>query len=96
VPRIEEILSLSSEPKNPSLTIYLKEDDETQKDKAQSIMYMIEHTKLVEVVKSIEICFDPDDLNTLISEDKDTIQQYRAFESMVASCAEINTYGNGC
>ena len=90
VPRIEEILSLSSEPKNPSLTIYLKEEDETQKDKAQSIMYMIEHTKLVEVVKSIEICFDPDDLNTLIAEDKDTIQQYRAFESMVANCAEIN------
>jgi len=90
VPRIEEILSLSSEPKNPSLTIYLKEEDETQKDKAQSIMYMIEHTKLVEVVKSIEICFDPDDLNTLISDDKDTIQQYKAFESMVASCAEIN------
>ena len=90
VPRIEEILSLSSEPKNPSLTIYLKEEEETQKEKAQTIMYMIEHTKLVEIVKSIEICFDPDDLNTLISEDKDTIQQYRAFESMVASCAEIN------
>jgi len=90
VPRIEEILSLSSEPKNPSLTIYLKEEDETQKDKAQSIMYMIEHTKLVELVKSIEICFDPDDLNTMIAEDKDTIQQYRAFENMVASCAEVN------
>jgi len=90
VPRIEEILSLSSEPKNPSLTIYLKEDDETQKDKAHSIMYMIEHTKLKEIVKSIEICFDPDDLNTLISEDKDTIEQYKAFESMVASCAEVN------
>jgi DNA-directed RNA polymerase beta' subunit len=90
VPRIEEILSLSSEPKNPSLTIYLKEEEETQKEKAQTIMYMIEHTKLVEIVKSIEICFDPDDLNTLISEDKDTIQQYRAFESMVASCAEVN------
>jgi len=90
VPRIEEILSLSSEPKNPSLTIYLKEEEETQKEKAQTIMYMIEHTKLIEIVKSIEICFDPDDLNTLISEDKDTIQQYRAFESMVANCAEVN------
>ena len=90
VPRIEEILSLSSEPKNPSLTIYLKEEEETQKEKAQTIMYMIEHTKLIEIVKSIEICFDPDDLNTLITEDKDTIQQYRAFESMVASCAEVN------
>ena len=88
VPRIEEILSLSSEPKNPSLTIYLKEEDETQKDKANSIMYMLEHTKLEEIVKSTEICFDPDDLNTLISEDKDTIEQYRAFENLVAECTE--------
>ena len=88
VPRIEEILTLSSEPKNPSLTIYLKEEDETQKDKANSIMYMLEHTKLEEIVKSTEICFDPDDLNTLISEDKNTIEQYRAFENMVAECSE--------
>jgi DNA-directed RNA polymerase beta' subunit len=79
VPRIEEILSLSDNPKNPSLTIYLKSEDETQKEKAQSIMYMLEHTKLEEIVKSVEICFDPDDLNTLIAEDKDTIEQYRAF-----------------
>jgi DNA-directed RNA polymerase II subunit RPB1 len=88
VPRIEEILSLSSEPKNPSLTIYLKEEDQTQKEKAQMIMNMLEHTRLEEIVKSIDICFDPDDLNTLISEDKDTVEQYRAFESMVNECAE--------
>ena len=87
VPRIEEILSLSSEPKNPSLTIHLKPDDETDKDKAHSIMYMIEHTKLQEIVQSIEICFDPDDLNTLINEDKATMEQYRAFEAMVDECA---------
>ena len=88
VPRIEEILSLSDNPKNPSLTIYLKSEDESQKEKAQSIMYMLEHTKLEEIVKTIEICFDPDDLNTLIAEDKDTIEQYRAFENLVAECAE--------
>jgi DNA-directed RNA polymerase beta' subunit len=90
VPRIEEILSLSSEIKNPSLSIYLKPEDETQKDKARTIMYMLEHTKLEEIVKSIEVCFDPDDLNTLIGEDKDTIAQYRAFENMVAECSEIS------
>ena len=90
VPRIEEILSLSDNPKNPSLTIYLKPEDETQKDKAHSIMYMLEHTRLEEIVKSIEICFDPDDLNSLIEEDRDTIQQYRAFENMVNECAEVN------
>jgi len=41
-------------------------------------------------VKSVQVCFDPDDLNTLIEEDKDTIQQYRAFENMVNECAEQN------
>lgn len=88
VPRIEEILSLSENPKNPSLTVYLREEDQTQKDKAHSIMYMLEHTRLEEVVKSVEICFDPDDLNSLINEDKDTIEQFRAFENMIDECAQ--------
>jgi DNA-directed RNA polymerase II subunit RPB1 len=87
VPRIEEILSLSSEPKNPSLTVYLKKEDETDKEKAQSIMYMLEHTKLKEIVKAVSICFDPDDLNTLIAEDEVTMEQFRVFEQMVDECA---------
>ena len=90
VPRIEEILSLSSEIKNPSLSVYLKSEDERQKDKARTIMYMLEHTILQQVVKSTEICFDPDDLNTLISEDKDCIEQYKAFENLVDECNEIS------
>jgi DNA-directed RNA polymerase beta' subunit len=91
VPRIEEILSLSENPKNPSLTVYLKPEDETEREKAQSIMYMLENTKMEEMVKSIEICFDPDDLNTLINEDAELMQQYRAFESMLDECSEIET-----
>ena len=90
VPRIEEILSLSSEPKNPSLTVYLKPEDETDREKAQSIMYMLEHTKMQELVSSMEICFDPDDLNTLINEDKTVMEEYRAFENMMSECAEIS------
>jgi DNA-directed RNA polymerase II subunit RPB1 len=86
VPRIEEILSLSASLKNPSLTVYLKPEDETDKDKANTIQYMLEHTKLEEVVKSVEICFDPDDLNTLINEDKDTMTQYRDFKNMIDEC----------
>jgi len=86
VPRIEEIMSLSKTIKNPSLSVYLKQDDERHKDKARTIMYMLEHTKLEEVVKSTGIFFDPDDLATLIEEDRDCIEQYRAFESMVNEC----------
>jgi DNA-directed RNA polymerase II subunit RPB1 len=90
VPRFEEILSLSAEPKNPLITIYLKPTDQSDKDKASSIMYMIEHTNLEKLVKSIDICFDPyDNLDALIEEDKTTIEQYREFENMVNECAEI-------
>ena len=87
VPRIEEILSLSSEPKNPLLTAYLKRENETEKENAQKIMYMLEHTKLIEVVQSVEICFDPDDLNTLIKEDEATLRQFKEVEDILKECA---------
>jgi DNA-directed RNA polymerase II subunit RPB1 len=51
---------------------------------------MLEHTKLEEIVKSIEVCFDPDDLNTLIQDDKNTIEQFKAFENMVDECSETS------
>ena len=35
VPRIEEILSITENPKNPSLTIYLNQQDEIHKEKAK-------------------------------------------------------------
>jgi len=86
VPRIEEILALSASIKNPSLTVYLKEEEQNDKDKANTYQYMLEHTKLAEIVTSVTICFDPDDLNTLISEDKLTMSQYREFENLVDEC----------
>ena len=86
VPRIEEILALSASIKNPSLTVYLKDEEQNDKDKANTYQYMLEHTKLAEIVTSVTICFDPDDLNTLISEDKLTMSQYREFENLVDEC----------
>ena len=81
VPRIEEILSLTANPKSPSLTIYLKDEDQTNKTKAQSIMYMIEHTKLEEVVQSMQICFDPND--NFVEEDRELIEQFKMFEELL-------------
>jgi DNA-directed RNA polymerase II subunit RPB1 len=91
VPRIEELLALSSTIKNPSLTIYLKPDEQSDKNKASLIQYMIEHTKLREMVTSVSICFDPDDLNTLIEEDKSTMSQYKEFENLVEECLKYET-----
>jgi DNA-directed RNA polymerase II subunit RPB1 len=89
VPRIEEILSLSASPKNPSLTVYLKKEDETNKDKANTIMYMLEYTKLNELVKSSEIHFDPFDSSTVILEDEEMLKQFTEFEEIMEDCFDI-------
>lgn len=88
VPRIEEILSLSDNPKNPSVAVHLKPRDETDRQKAQDLMYILEHTCLRDVTKSVQICFDPDDLNTLIDEDKGLMEQYQEFEKLMDDCVE--------
>ena len=90
VPRIEEVLSISENPKNPSVTTYLREADKYERTKAQSIMYMIEHTNLASIVKYVEIRYDPDDLNTLVEEDKDLLRQYYYYEDLInQSGAEV-------
>jgi DNA-directed RNA polymerase II subunit RPB1 len=86
VPRIEEILSLSDNPKSLSCTIYLNKLDCYDQNKTKDYISKIENTKLRSLVESIEICFDPDDLNTLISEDIDLMKEYNEFEKLLDDC----------
>jgi len=86
VPRIEEILRLTRNPDKPSATVFLKPSDRYDKDKAAKLCVMIEHTKLVDVVKSIEICFDPNDRATKIHKDVEIIEQFYQFENLVLEC----------
>jgi len=88
VPRIEEILRLTKNPKHPSLTVHLKPLDETDKDKATKYANMLQHTKLVDVVKSIKICFDPSDKSTTIDEDRLLMEQFYEFETLVDECSD--------
>ena len=86
VPRIEEILSLSENPKAPNCTIHMFPGEENNQENAQKIMHKLEHTKLRAIVDSVQICFDPDDLNTLIEKDGLIMQQYKEFETMIDGC----------
>ena len=88
VPRIEEILRLTRNPDKPSATIFLKPADQHDKDKAANYCNMIQHTKLVDVVKSVEICFDPNDFDTKFAGDKAAIEEFYEFEKMVEECNE--------
>ena len=87
VPRIEEILSLSENPKQPSTTVYLKEEEETDRVRAQEIKYTLEYTSLKDITSSVSICFDPDDMQTLIDEDKPLMEEYKAFSDMLQECS---------
>ena len=89
VPRIEEILSLSENPKNPSCTVYLFPEEEEDQANTEKVMHRLEHTRLREVVESVEICFDPDNLQTLIETDEYMIKQYREFENLIDGCLNI-------
>jgi DNA-directed RNA polymerase beta' subunit len=93
VPRIEEILRLTKNPKNPSLTVHMKTLDEADKDKAAQYANMLEHTKLVDVIKSFQIYFDPDDKATNIEEDRLLMEQYYEFENWIADCDESQVEG---
>ena len=50
----------------------------------------MEYTSLRDIVKEVSICFDPDDLNTLIEDDRELISQYKAFQELTEECADID------
>ena len=95
VPRIEEILRLTKNPKNPSMTVHMKPSDETDQDKINQFAILMGHTKLVDVVKSIQICFDPNPDATQISEDEPLLEQFYEFEKMVEDCMDVHAYSEG-
>jgi DNA-directed RNA polymerase beta' subunit len=91
VPRIEEILRLTKNPKNPSLTVHLKPMDEQEQDKATNYSNMLEHMKLVDVVKSMQVCFDPNETTTFIQDDQLLLEQYYEFEKLMDECTGQQT-----
>ena len=94
VPRIEEILRLTKNPKNPSLTITLKSHDATNQDKAMKYANMIEHTRLRDVVKSVRVYYDPLDENTVIEEDRAMMEHYFEYEKLVKETTQQELHAN--
>ena len=86
VPRIEEILSLSENPKNPSCTVYLHKLEKYNQAKAQSYISELEYTSLKSLVESIEICFDPNSENSLLEVDNNMVNEYNEFDKMLDDC----------
>jgi DNA-directed RNA polymerase II subunit RPB1 len=86
VPRMEEILNLTGNMKNPSMTIFLKKEDETNRDKAFDMISRVEHTRLKSLVKKSEVYYDPDDMNTLVDLDRGLMERYKEFQGILEDC----------
>jgi len=82
VPRIEEILSLSASIKQPSDTVYLKEFEQYDIERAKDVINMIEHTKLVDITYSASILFDP------VQQSKDS--------TLIRQCMDVDDILDGC
>ena len=86
VPRIEEILSLSNNPKNPSITIFLPKDKQENIENAMDLKYKLEYTNLKDITDTVSICFDPDNMNSLVEADQYLMNEYYQFQQMMEEC----------
>jgi DNA-directed RNA polymerase II subunit RPB1 len=77
VPRIEELLSASQNPKRPSNTVYLMPDIAKNLDSVTSKMKEIQKTTLRDITKSVKIYYDPNPGATNI--DRELLESYQQF-----------------
>lgn len=83
VPRIDEILRLAKTPKKQSLTIIMHESEENNFEKVKEYTHQLEYVHLLDLVRSVQICFDPDDSATVVEEDAVWLAQYREFTKLL-------------
>lgn len=85
VPRIEELLSASSNPKRPSNTVYLLPNLMESQELVVSKMKEIQKTTLRSIVKSVRVFYDPYPVaeSTAEEADRELLKRYEEF-----SCGE--------
>ena len=89
VPRIEEILSISDNPKQPSTTIFLPHLNETNHEKALELKHDLEYTSMRDITKNVNIYFEPNPMKTVIEEDKQLLEEYIEFQKLIRECSNV-------
>jgi len=83
VPRIQELLSVSRNPKNPLNFVYLDPKLSTSFDQAIMTMREIQKTTVRDIAKSIRIYYDPYPLSpdSVVKEDHEILTSFQAFST---------------
>jgi len=81
IPRLRELLHVSSNIRSPSIKIYLTEDYRYDKNKAQYAKNILEYTTLKDVVTNCSIYYDPlhNEGTSIIEGDTELLDMYRIF-----------------
>ena len=80
VPRLEELLKVTQNPKAISLTIPLKKEYSNSKAKAREVAQELELTLLRDMTIKTAIYYDPTDSATMLKEDRELLAFYKMFE----------------
>jgi len=82
VPRMKELMSMSKNIKTPGMTIRLRREWATSREKAQAVLSSIETTHFRDLVRRSSVHFDPSDgADTSIEDDAGMMAFYREFAS---------------
>lgn len=76
VPRLKEILNVTSNIKTPSMTIYQEPHNIFRQDLAKNLRSRVQHTNLKSVTETTEVWYDPEIQSTIIPEDADMVESY--------------------
>ena len=79
VPRIEELLSASANPKKPGNTVYLLPEISMDQQATIEKMKEIQRTTLRDITKSVRIYYDPPSTGTVVEEDREILALYQEF-----------------
>ena len=85
IPRLRELLHISKSIKSPSVMVFLNEDIQNDKNKAQYVKNKLEYTLLKDLIINCKLYYDPlkEDGTSVIEEDNGLLDIYRVFSENV-------------
>lgn len=90
VPRLKELLKVTQNPKGTALTVFLKPEYRTKKEKAREVAQDLELTLLRDITINARIYFDPQarDARTVVEDDRDLLGFFHLFEKSKKKAGE--------
>ena len=93
VPRLKELLKVTQNPKGTALTVFLKPEYRTKKEKAREVAQDLELTLLRDITINARIYFDPQNTEdeSIIEEDRNLLNFFHLFERTEKPNTQINS-----